>query len=108
MSTAPSVVAPTVSHRAAVAQTLTRATITGDVEQAHAAIAALQPSWSWSKCRRYARRLINSERFTRAAIYARIPAAPNDRGPFGRRDHGAADQRNTTALRAAHNIDFPI
>ncbi len=108
MSTAPSAVAPTVTHRAPAAQLLTRARSARDVERAHAAIAALQPTWSWSKCRRYARRLINDESFTRAAIYARIPAAPGDQGSWLRRDHAAADRANPTALRAAHNIDAPI
>ena len=108
MSTALGAAVPTVSHRSAAAQMLTRGRVTRDVEQAHAAIAALQPTWSWSKCRRYANRLINDERVTRAAIYARISAAPTDRGTFSRRDFYAGDRRNATALRAAHNIDAPI
>ena len=96
----------TMPRRQAAAQ-IRHAAITRDVEKVHVAVAALQPTWSWSKCRRYARRLVLDERYLRAAIYARISAAPADHG-FARADPGTRGMSNMTATRAAHNTDFTI
>lgn len=79
--------------------------IAGSEDGVHDTLAAINPDWSWSKARRYARRLINQagERRARALEYARANAAPSDRFE-GRHSEGTLP-RDLTGNRAAHNLD---
>jgi len=80
-------------------------TFTGNTEALHDTLAALNPEWSWSKARRYARKLINQsgERRARAMAYAQVNAAPSDR--FEGRHPEGVQPRDLTGNRAAHNLD---
>lgn len=84
---------------------LRRYTLAGNTERLHDTLAVLNPAWSWSKCRRYARRLIaqSGERRARALAYANTHAAPSDR--FEGRHPEGVEPRDLTGTRAAHNLD---